>query len=512
MRTELIDKKAVEATVKVTVPAAQVDEAFEEVLSDLARRVRVPGFRPGRVPRGVLVKRVGEDALAEEVKEKLIDATFQAAMKEHELLPISTHFHAHDPVPGQDYSFEIHSELYPEVTLPDLAGITLESQGREVTDEMVAEAVEELRREHATLVPVDRPVEPTDYVVIEARSLPAEGDDRAGETAEGDAERPAADGADAGEGASAATEPAGAADDDAASAEVPPASTFPVDLERAHEELVGQLVGMAMGEEREVTLTDDADPEEGGAPRVRRMRVKVVDVKAKEKPEAGQELATQLGVDTWEEVVENVRSSIADDLRRQAYEARRGELIDKLVAGATLELPPGLVRRRQQTLLENLVQDLQQRGETFQSYLARLDARGKREEFERELIETAERGVKRDLVLERLMEVRGTQLSEAELLEALRFLAAQRRQDVGSFVRDMGDEWVANYRFMLTRDKAVRELVAELTGEKDAGAGAEELVAAAEASLDAEDEAHDHDHEHDHGHGHDHDHAHEHES
>src|SRR5690606_243588 len=54
MRTELIDKKAVEATVRVTVPAEQVDAAFEEVVSDLARRVKIPGFRPGRVPRGVL--------------------------------------------------------------------------------------------------------------------------------------------------------------------------------------------------------------------------------------------------------------------------------------------------------------------------------------------------------------------------------------------------------------------------------------------------------------------------
>jgi len=464
MRTELIDKKAVEATVKVTVPAAQVDAAFEEVLADLARRVRVPGFRPGRVPRGVLLKRIGEDALAEEVKEKLIDATFEAAIEEHDLLPISTHFHAHDPVRGQDYSYEVHSELYPEVTLPDLSTLKVEAQGRELTEEMVEQAIEDLRRDNATLVPVDRPVEPTDWVLIEARSLPAEG-------AEGEGEET-------------------------------PASTYPVDLELAHEELVTQVVGMAMGEERVVTLTDETDPDESGAPRVRRMSVKLVDVKAKEKPEPGEELATQLGMESWDAVVERVRSSLAEELRREAYEARRSELIDKLVAGSTVELPPGLVRRRQQTLLENLVEDLQQRGETFQSYLARLDARGKREEFERELIETAERGVKRDLVLEKLMEVRGTQLSDDELTDALRFLAAQRRQDVGSFVRDMGERWVANYRFMLTRDKAVRELLAELTGEADAGAGSEDLVAAAEASLEAEDEAHDHDHDHDHDHGH----------
>lgn len=480
MRTELVDKKAVEATVKVTVPAADVNAAYEQVISELARQVRVPGFRQGRVPRGVLVKRVGPEALNEEVKEKLIDAHFQAALKEHELLPISTHFHAHQPIQGADFTFEIHSELYPEVTLPDLSAITLTTEKRELTEDLVTEAVAELQRENATLVPVDRPVEPTDWVMIEATSLTPP---------------PAAN-----------SETAGAEGSEPAEAPEPQTSTFPVDLERAAEELRDQLTGAALGEEREITLTDDVDRDEDGSPRVRRMRVKVVDVKEKDKPEPGEDFATQLGMDSWDAVLERVRSAIADDLAREAYEARRAELIDKLTSEAQLELPPGLVRRRQQTLLENLVDDLQRQGETFQSYLSRLEARGKREEFETELLETAEKGVRRDLVLERLMEVRGTELSDAELNDALKHLAAQRRQDVGSFVRDMGDNWVANYRFMLTRDKAVRDFIAELTGEAAGPADEDSLMEAAEASIEAEEEQHAEDHDHHHGDGHDHHH------
>lgn len=477
MRTELLDKKPVEATVKVTVPAAEVDAAYEQVISELARQVRIPGFRQGKVPRGVLVKRIGPEALNEEVKDKLIDANYQAALKEHDLLSISTHFHAHEPVQGADYSFEIHSELYPEVTLPDLTTISISATKRELTDDLVDAAIEELQRENATLVPVDRPVEPTDWVMIEATSLTAPE-----ATAEGDE----------------ATAPA-----------EPQTSTFPVDLERAAEELREQLKGASLGEEREITLTDDVDRDEDGAPRVRRMRVKVADVKEKDKPEPGEEFATQLGMESWDAVLERVRTAISDDLAREAHDARRTELIDKLTSEAQLELPPGLVRRRQQTLLENLVHDLQEQGETFESYLSRLDARGKREEFEKELLETAEKGVRRDLVLEKLTEVRGTEISTAELTEALKHLASQRRQDVGSFIRDMGENWVSNYRFMLTRDKAVRELIAELTGEDATPADEESLMEAAEASLGAEEEqnAPDHDHGHDHDHegsGHDH--------
>src|SRR5690606_3757694 len=124
MRSEIVEKKPVEATVKVTVPAAEVDNEFESVLSGLARTVRIPGFRPGKAPRGVLEKRIGKEALSDEVKDKIIDAHYQAAMKEHGLLPISVHFHAQAPERGSDYGFEIHAELYPEVELPDLSSLT----------------------------------------------------------------------------------------------------------------------------------------------------------------------------------------------------------------------------------------------------------------------------------------------------------------------------------------------------------------------------------------------------
>jgi len=70
----------------------------------------------------------------------------------------------------------------------------------------------------------------------------------------------------------------------------------------------------------------------------------------------------------------------------------------------------------------------------------------------------------------------------------VKHLAAQRRQDVGRFVQEMGDEWMANYRFLLARDKAVRDLLAELTGEPAPGARPEEAQAAAEAAAQAEDE------------------------
>lgn len=483
MRTEIVAKGPVEVTLKVVVPAAEVDQAFEGVLTSLARTARIPGFRPGRIPRGVLERRVGAEALGEEAKEKLLDDNYAPAMREHDLTPINAHFHAAPPERGQEYTFEIHAELYPVVELGDISGLTIETAATEVDDDMVNDAISQLQRENAVLVPVDRPVEPEDWLLLETVSEPAA--EASGDGAESDED-------------SGGDEPAG---DSTTQQEAEP-NTFPVDLETAGEELRSQLVGAKIGQTVDVVLTDEVVPDEDGEPTKRTLHVKVHDVKAKEKPEPGDEFATQLGLESWQEVEQRVRDSLEADLARSTYDARRNELIDKLVAGATLEVPPSLVRRRQQSLLEDLVEDLRRQGQTLESYVARLDARGQREEFDAELVQSAERSVRRDLVLERLMELRKTAVSEDELQDAVKLIASQRRQDVGRFLQDMGERWLENYRFMLTRDKAVRDLVAELTGETSVpdATTTEQLEEAAygadAATLDDESDVVDHDHPH----------------
>ncbi|MFO7544236.1 MAG: trigger factor [Trueperaceae bacterium] len=493
MDAQLVEKNAVHATLKVTVPSEKVDAAFDRVLATLSRQVRVPGFRPGRAPRGVLVRRIGEEALAEEVRDALVDEAYPQAVQQLELSPVHAHFHAETPVQGQDFAFEVHAELYPEVTLPDLASIAIETQRREVDEAMVADAIGQLKRENATLVPVDRAIEPTDWVLLE--SLP---DAAANEGAAG-AENPEAAEAESAE----ATEAEAAADEE------PIGSTFPVDLDTAGDELRDQLLGAAIGAVVELKLTDDVTRDEEGNPTIRSMRVKVRDVKAKELPEEGDDFAQQLGVDDWAEVEKRVRESLASQLEREGFDQQRDEMVSKLMDGATLELPPSLVNRRKRNLLEDLVQDLKRQGVTLERYLQRLKERGTKEEFEQELNEAAQRGVRRDLVLERLLEVRGTSVDDAELDMAVKHLAAQRRQDVGRFVQEMGDDWLANYRFLLARDKAVRELLAELTGEPAPGMRPDEAQGAAEAATaaseeDLEDDAEGHEYGHD-----EHDHAHQ---
>jgi len=129
-----------------------------------------------------------------------------------------------------------------------------------------------------------------------------------------------------------------------------------------------------------------------------------------------------------------------------------------------------MLRRRRHSLLHDLEHELGHQGLTIEGYQAQLEQQGKRTEFEGELNETALKRVKRDLVLEKLLELRGTTLSDEQFEASLRYLAQRQRSTVQKVKRELGSEGLANYRFLLARDKALRETVRELVAPPSAAA------------------------------------------
>lgn len=471
MQTNLTHKEGVNAKFEVTIPAEDVDKTYDLVLRSVARQVRVPGFRPGKAPKGVLIKQIGQDSLNQEVRDALVEQNYPKAVKELELTPIHAHFDAKEPSEGSDFTFEVEVDLYPDFSLPDFNEIIIDSAAPPLTDAMVEEAAAELQRENAVQIPVERPIEPGDYVLVE--TVRDEGEESG--------------------------------------------SVLPIDLERVDEAFAAQLIGKATGDEIELDLTagsqDDEDEaleaqsetddeasdektleaadeaeEAEAAPEMPKLKVIVKDVKEKEKPELDDELAKTLGFETWQEVDAKIRENLQAQLDADAFEEQREEFIDKLVEEVELELPKSLVSRRKANLLNNLAQDLQKNGVSIDAYLKKLDADGKREEFDAELEASANAGVKRDLVLEQLLEQRGTKVSDEELEDAVRYLAMRERKDPKSFKKEMGTDWLENYRFLLMRDRAVRETVRELLGIEDEDKGSSDEVDIEDSNEDAADE------------------------
>jgi FKBP-type peptidyl-prolyl cis-trans isomerase (trigger factor) len=121
-------------------------------------------------------------------------------------------------------------------------------------------------------------------------------------------------------------------------------------------------------------------------------------------------------------------------------------------------LPKSLVSRQQDALRARFDEDLKRRGASLETYLDSLEAE-QQQALEAELLENAKRQVKRDLVLERLLETRKPALSEADFRRALEALAESRRVNLVQLRKELGEAGLSNYRYLLMRESAVRDAV-----------------------------------------------------
>ncbi|HET20437.1 MAG TPA: trigger factor [Chromatiales bacterium] len=151
----------------VQVPAAQVDEAVEQRLKDLARRVRMDGFRPGKAPMPVVRQRYGEQA-RDEVVGDLIQRTYVNAVAEQKLRPAGMpRITDVDMIAGEGLRYVAEIEVYPEITLADLSAIEIERPKTEIGEADVDTMIDNLRKQRTTFNTVDRAAAEGDRVIVD---------------------------------------------------------------------------------------------------------------------------------------------------------------------------------------------------------------------------------------------------------------------------------------------------------------------------------------------------------
>jgi trigger factor len=173
MKTTIEEKSETQYVIRVEIPPDVVDRKLEEVYRRVVRTLEIPGFRKGRIPRGYLEMRFGKDFLYEDSQAELLEEYLPKALSEHNIEPASR------PEPkvlefeaGKPFRFEVEIEVFPEIEIADYSEIEVEAPPkREVSDDEVSKVMEELRIEHAVLVPRDSSavVEAEDVVVIRHR-------------------------------------------------------------------------------------------------------------------------------------------------------------------------------------------------------------------------------------------------------------------------------------------------------------------------------------------------------
>jgi trigger factor len=290
---------------KITVPANELEDQITRRLGEIGRSVRIPGFRPGKVPLPLLRQRFGP-AVRGEVLESTVQDSSAEAMREHNLRPaLPPRVAIVSAVEGADLEYTISVELFPEMPEPDFSSLGLEKLVAEAPEEDVDRAVERIAEAQRKSEPVERPAEAGDILVADVVG-------RAGEE------------------------------------EIPGSRGEGRQIELGAEGLLPgfteQLLGVGAGETREVHVTfpeDYGNPELAGKEGV--FEVAVKEVRQRLPATLDDELAKAVGLETLAELRQEVRQRIERDYAGIARQRLKRGLLDKLAERYDFAVPPGMV-------------------------------------------------------------------------------------------------------------------------------------------------------------------------
>ena len=418
MKTSLEEISPVKKKLLVEVESAEVDRKIEETYRTLGKKAKVHGFRPGKVPRRIL-ERYFKDQVVEEVTRGLVDETLPKAVEESKAMPLTIPVVENDSLKaGQSFKYAVVMEVKPQFELRDYMGVELEKEIIEVTDQDVERNMQEIRKAHATLKPIqeDRGAREGDSIVVDYEAF------EAGKPIEG-----------------------------------VKAQNFMIALGGGaiHPELEKGLTGLKAGDLKDVEVHFDEKHQNARlAGKDVTFKVKVTDLKITELPELNDEFAKSLGGEfpDLETLKKRVRDSLLENEEKRVEKDFRRRLIKKIADKVDFELPQSLVESEIRSGVENVKQNLLRMGSNMEK------AGIKEEKLREDLVPAAGQRVKELLILGEIARQSGLTISDLELDQGFEEMAKSLGQEpqvmrkfyeardlVGSFREKLLEEKTLNY-------------------------------------------------------------------
>lgn len=388
------------ASLAVTVPVEHVREVEDRATSDYQRRARLPGFRKGKAPPALVRKQFAED-IKKHALEELIRESWNAALAQEALKPVADpHVHNLKWDAGAPLTFEFHVEVKPDLKLERIGKFQLKRTVPKVTEDQVVAQLNELREQKAPWTPVtgEKPkLKDLVHVTIATRE--------AGSNAARD----------------------------------PQPYQLVLGEGRAIPDVEERIMGLFPGETVDATVRFPSDfPEEAKRGQSRDVRITLHEIKRQQLPELDDAFAREVGdFESLEALRRAVREDLEKDAGREADAQVRRDLIDQIVQANRVVAPRPLVERAVYTYA--------------QAYGIPED---RWPDFSREFAPVAEAQVRRDLILDWLVEHHDLRATDAEVEHRLAELAARRGTPV------------AELRASLEKAKRLRDLERGLTEEK----------------------------------------------
>jgi trigger factor len=360
VKTDVEELSPTRVRLTIEVPFEELKPNLDHAYREVARQVRIPGFRPGRVPPRVIDQRVGRGAVLEQAVNDAVPQLYGKALEEHDVFALgqpAVEITKLDD--GKELAFTAEVDVRPHFDIPDIDGMPVTVEDADVTPDQVEEYIGALRERFASLKGADRPAAAGDFVSID---LSAEVD--------------------------------GQPVDDAQANGV----SYEVGSGQMLDGLDEALTGMSAGETKTFSAELAGGTLEGTAADV---TVTVESVKVKELPELDDEFAQSASeFDTVGELRAGTRAQL-EGVRRagQAGQARE-RAMDALLSRIDIPLPEDLIDREIESRQESFADRLARSGNTMEEYLeaANLTA----EQLDDQFAEDARRSVKAGFVLDKL--------------------------------------------------------------------------------------------------------------
>jgi trigger factor len=407
---------------EIELPPERLDRAVDAAVRALARRTRIPGFRPGKAPRPVLERHLGPGVVMDEALDHLMQDAYRQALEQEAILPLANaDVEVVQAEEGKPLIFKATVPIRPEVTLGDYKNFNFRPEIETIDDARVDQVVEELRDQNATLAAVeDRGAKDGDYAVISfvgtKDGQPFEG---------GTSER------------------------------------MPLILgqERLIPGFEVNLIGMKVGDTTEFDITFPDDYAETTlAGQVAHFSVELRELREKILPELDDDFLASLGDFAS---LEALRADIRQRLEGNAIDRARHQFADRIieyaVANATVELPEVLIDQEVEVMHDEFKGSLARQGITEEAYLKAVEKTT--DDLHADFRPNAEKRAKTLLVLTKVADAEGLEVPEtdveAEVAQGRERYAGDARL-VSYFESDRGRSYI---RSTLRRSRVVERLI-----------------------------------------------------
>jgi len=383
IKIKLQDGKPCEKILTIEVAQDRISEEYESFYKAIAPRAKVPGFRPGKVPRDVLIMHYEKNA-NDSVLETLLSESLPKALREKDLNPLATPEIRDIQFTKEKLAYKAHVEVRPKVKLSRITGLSAKKEKVSIKPEDVEKALKQTQEMHAQYKAVEgRSAKMGDFIITDYVCL--------------------IDGQ-----------------------EVEKRNDDWMEL-KEKEYLKGfsaQLVGVSVGEEKDVQISfpqDMADKRAAGKTAV--FKIKVKEIKEKTLPALDDDFAKQAGD---YKNLDDLKQKLAADLEKRAADEKEAaferELLNELAKHNKIEIPAGLLQRRAEYLTEQARQRFLQQGGTAEIFDK------EKEKMQKEFESEARRQIHIAFLLDEIADVQGIKADDADLVKKYEMLARQYRQ------------------------------------------------------------------------------------